>query len=294
MRNVYMSHPVSAPTREGVLQNLENAKDWVVRLVKDLGVAVTADWITLASRWDETVREFALSIDRAQVERCDAVVMVGGRISEGMQIEANHARLFGIPVHDWTYLGYAPPSVLDTSLVAELARSGIVQGTTHAWITGRVVASRRTTEARRMLAYAGGSYGRLCKAILQKKPRAEIQTEALHLAAAAVRLCEEGDPSFDGLTDAEAFGVPSSPSRLPDPKTIKALANEIARARAKFPGSRFMLAALGEEFGEACDALVDGSLPELARREALQVACCAIRLYEEGDPSMPAAENPDG
>lgn len=57
-------------------------------------------------------------------------------------------------------------------------------------------------------------------------------------------------------------------------------------ARSKFPGSRFMLAALMEEVGELAQALLQDRDPEEWKREALQVATVAIRIYEEGDSSF--------
>jgi hypothetical protein len=68
-RLVYVAHPVNAPTRDGILANLA----------------------------------------RALVERCDAVWLVGGRVSSGMQIEADHAIGRGIDVIDLTHMGDEPP-----------------------------------------------------------------------------------------------------------------------------------------------------------------------------------------
>ena len=72
----------------------------------------------------------------------------------------------------------------------------------------------------------------------------------------------------------------------PIPRTIFALAEEVARARAKFPGNRFMLAALTEEVGELARALLQRQGADRVRAEALQVACVAIRIFEEGDSSF--------
>lgn len=61
---------------------------------------------------------------------------------------------------------------------------------------------------------------------------------------------------------------------------------ELARARAKFPGNRFLLAALAEETGEVSRALLQQLSKEKLRQEAIQVACVAIRIYEEGDATF--------
>ena len=72
----------------------------------------------------------------------------------------------------------------------------------------------------------------------------------------------------------------------PNEETIVALAAEISRARAKFPGNRHMLAALTEEVGELAQALLQGKPRAEICKEALQVACVALRLFEEGDASF--------
>lgn len=64
------------------------------------------------------------------------------------------------------------------------------------------------------------------------------------------------------------------------------LLEEVVRARAKFPGNRFLLAALTEEVGELARAYLQREGRERVRREALQVACVAMRIYEEGDATF--------
>lgn len=77
---------------------------------------------------------------------------------------------------------------------------------------------------------------------------------------------------------------------ISDPLALKsgahdALDGEIVRARVKFPGNRFLLAALTEEVGELARALLQRK-PDDAWREALQVACVAMRIFEEGDATF--------
>ena len=71
----------------------------------------------------------------------------------------------------------------------------------------------------------------------------------------------------------------------------EAINEEIARARKKFPENRHKLAALVEEVGELAQALLDhergdGSINDI-RKEAIQVAAMAIRIYSEGDSDFP-------
>ncbi len=70
----------------------------------------------------------------------------------------------------------------------------------------------------------------------------------------------------------------------PSLASLTDLIDEVVRARAKFPHSKFLLTALGEEFGELCRAFLQQQGPERVREEALQVACLAMRIYEESDP----------
>lgn len=82
----------------------------------------------------------------------------------------------------------------------------------------------------------------------------------------------------------EAFCVPNEAAAVVlQSASIHDLNCEVARARRKFPSNAHMLAALTEELGETAQALLEGQGRERIRAEALQVACVAMRLYEEGD-----------
>lgn len=109
MKVVYIAHPLNAPTREGIEANRANAAKWCAWAARQ-GVAPVADWIILTGQWEESAanRELGLRIDLALVARCDAVWLVGGRVSSGMQLEADEARRLGVPVVDLTYLGLLP------------------------------------------------------------------------------------------------------------------------------------------------------------------------------------------
>ncbi len=56
-----------------------------------------------------------------------------------------------------------------------------------------------------LLAALTEEVGELAKAMLQKRPQDEVTKEAVQVAAVAIRIIEEGDASFVGLTDAEAL-----------------------------------------------------------------------------------------
>lgn len=80
------------------------------------------------------------------------------------------------------------------------------------------------------------------------------------------------------------FGYHESPR----PESVEDLAEEMVRAREKFPGNDHLTVALGEEYGELCQAQLQRKGREQIRKEALQVACIAMRIYEEGDASLSA------
>jgi NTP pyrophosphatase (non-canonical NTP hydrolase) len=69
-------------------------------------------------------------------------------------------------------------------------------------------------------------------------------------------------------------------------ESLSALSAELQRARAKFPGNRHLTVALMEEVGELAQAQLQRQGRDRVRKEALQVACVAMRIYEEGDATM--------
>jgi hypothetical protein len=74
----------------------------------------------------------------------------------------------------------------------------------------------------------------------------------------------------------------------PAAATVADLCAEVERARRKFPGNRHLLAALVEEVGELAQAYLQRSSPSDIRKEAIQIACVAIRIVEEGDSEFSA------
>jgi len=62
---------------------------------------------------------------------------------------------------------------------------------------------------------------------------------------------------------------------------------EINRVREKFPANDLLMVALTEEVGELAKALLDET-PERIYKEAIQVACVALRIATEGDATVEA------
>lgn len=72
----------------------------------------------------------------------------------------------------------------------------------------------------------------------------------------------------------------------PEALTEAAIRAEVLAARTKFPGNKHLLAALTEEVGELAQAILQDQPRDLIVREAIQVACVAIRIAEEGDAAF--------
>ncbi len=105
LKVVYIAHPLSGPDRDA---NIARASRWCAWAFKS-GYAPVADWIVLASQLDESYREPGLRADCALIKRCDEIWLCGGRVSEGMRVEAAAAKLVGVPVRDLTEIGEEPP-----------------------------------------------------------------------------------------------------------------------------------------------------------------------------------------
>lgn len=69
----------------------------------------------------------------------------------------------------------------------------------------------------------------------------------------------------------------------PGVSTVEMVCEEVERARAKFPSNKHLLAVLTEEVGELAQAMLQHKDWREIQKEAMQVACVAIRIMEEGD-----------
>ncbi len=102
LKAVYIAHPLGADraTRES---NRAAAAKWVA-WAGDQDVCPMASWIILSGEWPESdeYRAKGLSLDFAQILRCDEVWLCGPRVSAGMVLERKFAEAQGIPVRDLT------------------------------------------------------------------------------------------------------------------------------------------------------------------------------------------------
>ena len=72
------------------------------------------------------------------------------------------------------------------------------------------------------------------------------------------------------------------------PSTLDLIDSELDRARTKFPGNTHLTHALTEEVGELAKAQLQRRPRSEVVAEAVQVACLAIRIIEEGDADFAA------
>lgn len=89
---LYLAHPYG--DRE---DNRKAALRWAIFLC-DRGYAVECSWIALVGGGMR--KGTGIQVDRALVKRCDALVLLGTHISEGMKEEIEAAEEAGVPIID--------------------------------------------------------------------------------------------------------------------------------------------------------------------------------------------------
>jgi hypothetical protein len=124
---IYMAHPV-APTAEEIAdrdhptpvdaainRNLASALRWLAWLRASFSeTTFIAPWISviqsLGGDDSPALREAGLVDDCTVVERCDGIVLVGGRISSGMARERDHGKANHLPDYFQVY-DLTPPRI---------------------------------------------------------------------------------------------------------------------------------------------------------------------------------------
>jgi hypothetical protein len=105
MKTIYIAHPLGAALDRP--QNILRASRWVAWASRLPEIRAVATWSILASVWQETPenREKGLHLDAIEVASADELWLVGGRLSEGMLMNALHAK----KVFNLIGLGTEPP-----------------------------------------------------------------------------------------------------------------------------------------------------------------------------------------
>lgn len=104
MRNdlVYICSPLSAPTEEGIRQNMEKAAHYARLVSGAFGCRAIAPHSFLPEYLDDSIpeeREAALAFGLSVLRLCKAVIVCGSRISSGMQGEIRMAGELHIPAY---------------------------------------------------------------------------------------------------------------------------------------------------------------------------------------------------
>ncbi len=89
------------------------------------------------------------------------------------------------------------------------------------------------------------------------------------------------DPAEESALDDLMSAVPGKA----EAELLTQIVRELDRARTKFPGDNVTTLALVEEVGELAQATFEKSRAEV-RKEAIQVACMAMRVILDGDATL--------
>jgi hypothetical protein len=113
-RVYYMAHPVSGD----VPGNVARALRWLRYLVDQHPYwAISAPWIPyVLGLTEETDRARGLRDDVEMVKRCDGIILVGGRLSQGMALELGFARARRLHELNLLHLGAEPPAAAVSAL----------------------------------------------------------------------------------------------------------------------------------------------------------------------------------
>lgn len=108
LRVAYMAHPYG-----GDPDNLIAAQQWLKWLIKVRPeFAWNVPWIPYCQVLDDenpADRQRGIRDDLEILSRCDAIVLVGGNITQGMAKEVEVAKTADLEIIDLTHLGKAPP-----------------------------------------------------------------------------------------------------------------------------------------------------------------------------------------
>ena len=115
----YLAHPVGMDrtlAEQAIRRdNIANALAWLTWLVDNTRWAVSTPWLPYVQVLSETThRERGIDDNLASLERCDLIVLTGGRVSDGMEAERAHAVEHRIPVVDLTGWGFHAPDAAHT------------------------------------------------------------------------------------------------------------------------------------------------------------------------------------
>jgi hypothetical protein len=135
----YLAHPFHAKTLEERQNNIAGVLSWIRFLVDNTTWSIAAPWLPYVMTLEEsTYRDRGIEDDLAALLRFDFVILTGGRISNGMEVERRHAIDTGIPVIDLTSLGEKPPEARYAdnarAVIMLRAKNAIDRGPRRVWL----------------------------------------------------------------------------------------------------------------------------------------------------------------
>lgn len=117
----YVAHPVG--DGEDRARNLQNVSKWFLALFHaGKHLALCVPWKIYVDNLTEEHKARAMRDDLAILGTCNAIILVGGRISPGMKTELFTAQVKGIQVLDLIDLGFEAPDINDDNAMKDLAQ----------------------------------------------------------------------------------------------------------------------------------------------------------------------------
>ncbi len=110
----YMAHPIGqGEQRPG---NIARAMRWHRYLVEATPYAICTPWIPYVLTLEEaTHRDRGVADDLEIARRCDRIILVGGKLSDGMRREEDLFKSLGKPIEDMLHLGAEPPELSEAA-----------------------------------------------------------------------------------------------------------------------------------------------------------------------------------
>lgn len=104
---IYLAHPVGQDPEERK-RNLENVSKWFLFFIEHTDWSLCVPWYIYVTNLDETYRERAIRDDLTNLSRCDGIVLTGGKLTGGMQMEKGLSMMAGQKIIDLLAAGYEP------------------------------------------------------------------------------------------------------------------------------------------------------------------------------------------
>lgn len=99
---VYICSPLSAPTKEALRANMEQARNYMQLVSQSFRCRAVAPHAYLPELLDDTVlweRKLGLAFGLILLEKCQVLLVCGNRISKGMENEITRAKKLDIPIY---------------------------------------------------------------------------------------------------------------------------------------------------------------------------------------------------